>query len=219
VSRLNRRTGIVMLPMLFGTSASFIWHILRLRLLGYSVVSVDLYEGKRPFFFPYVAGPKASAAARTELADSIDDTRLEAQISGAAMFLRATGSNRVVLFGFGYGGIAALNNSTEADAVVAWYPHLIAPEGSRKAPPDLGTVTCPALLIFGEDDDETPGSLELALRFERTSLSVSVLGIAHAGHAFADLTVQGGFPSPKYRPKAAFEAWGAIKWWLRCACV
>jgi dienelactone hydrolase len=205
--------GVVLIPMLFGASRSFRARADQLRGFGYRVEAVDIWESRPPFFLPFVAGPRATTTRRNSLADKVNDEALDARIQDAAARLKSAGCKRVIMVGFGYGGIAALRNAS--DGAAAWYPHLVFPPGSTKSRPPLGALDCPVMLFYGMLDTETPESIIQAESVCISRTNVALVLYPDAGHAFLDRFVQGSWPSVMYRRHAAGESWALFRGWLR----
>jgi dienelactone hydrolase len=201
--------------MIFGLSRSFEAHVADLEGRGYPVQTVQLMDST-PFFLPQVAGP-GHQDRLNRLATSIDDQAVTDRIDGAISRLYGYyACDRFVLAGFGYGAISALYaaRSMTVSGVLGWYPHLVFPAGIAKQPPDLGALTCPVRLFYGENDPETADSLEVAQAAQRTAAHVDVTAYPRVGHAFADRYVQGRIRNPKYKAGAAEASWQAALTWL-----
>lgn len=204
--------GVVMLPMIFGSSLSFRWHVLRLRLHGYTVRTVDLYRGqvfRRPFFARLVGGVDERQRLN-ELAARFDDAPIIRQIERAALELHRH-CGRVVLMGFGLGGIYALKYAEYTmwiSGVIAWYPHLRFPLGFPKVPPNCECMASPVLLFYGDRDDKVePSTVEQAQELDINSLHITTVIFPNAGHAFADAYVQYCFPNPLWHPSHSRQSW------------
>lgn len=208
---MQRPLGVVMLPMIFGTSLSFYLHAVRLRLRGYVVETVDTYNEqpfRRPFFGKIVG--KHEQKNLNELAARFQDDLIIAKIGSAFERLQKR-CVKVAVLGFGHGGIYALKYaqiSGKPRGVIAWYPHLTFPPEVPKVPPVMEAINCPCLLFFGAQDDKIePGTLKEAQRLSREHPRFTSCVFNSAGHAFADATVQGCFPNPLWRPSASRRSW------------
>jgi dienelactone hydrolase len=212
--------GVVGAPMIFGRSASFDAHMAELKLYGYAVHTVDLYNHqpfKQPWWGSLVIGPGEQQKLNA-LAGRFIDERILKQFSDAFARLRAQGCQDIYALGFGYGGICALwfaQSLPELAGAIAWYPHLIFPPEVPKEPPSLGDIRCPSLLFYGEQDKKIePYTIDVARAVKRIKPNLEVVTYPKTGHAFADRCVQGRCPSPLYNQKAAEDSWNAALAWM-----
>ncbi len=102
--------GVVVLPMIFGTSLSTRLRCLALERLGYSAEQVDPYQNQafgRPFFGQVLRGDERANLA--ELAARFDDDMVVQEVERAVVHLfHVRGCRHIVLAGFGLGGIYPL---------------------------------------------------------------------------------------------------------------
>ena len=218
--------AVVLLPALFGTSLSFWWHWLLLKLAGYHVVTVDVYKGqafRRPFFLKIVAGSEEERMQKINaLAARLDEQVVMGNLERAVGILRRTGY-LVSLVGYGIGGTFALKWAERyADSlacVVAIFPHLVYPEGfpRDRVPPDFNRINgnCTLALFFGKDDAVTPESVAEAHRVEQEHPGVVVHIMDNAGHAYTERFIQWCFPSPLYCRAASWLSWEIMKDFLK----
>ncbi len=205
------RLGIVMLPAIFGSSISFRWKALRLRLSGYLVRTIDLYRGQS-FGRPLTTHLTGSADERErldELAARLNDDPIFQQMEDTVLALYAR-CGQVALVGFGIGGTYALRyvGGTELGGVVAWYPPLIFPHDFPKESPHCERIRCPVVLFYGHDDNVlAPGTVDYGLRLARSHDDIETFGFPHAGHAFADAFIQYCIPNSLWRPRASWQSW------------
>lgn len=208
-----------MLPAIFGTSLSFWLHVWLLRLRGFKVQVVDVYDGqgfRRPFFVNLVRSQEAIDAH----ARRFDKIKVIDRINYAVSELREqSGCNEVFVIGYGLGGVFGLlfaektgdfaDYYRRVDGVVAYYPHLAFPPGFSYEAPDPAKARCPVRMFFVADDRHvTAGTITRAEQASAAARHI-LLWIYHGenGHAFADFTVQYCFPNPLYRRRASRHAW------------
>lgn len=207
-----------MLPSIFGTSLSFWLHVWLLRLRGFKVRVVDVYDGQefgRPFFMKLVRSQEAidAHAKRFRLSPVF------VEIKRAIFRLQRAGCDDVFLVGYGLGGVFALLYEEKVagqiapyppvDGVVAYYPHLAFPPGFGYDAPDPTKVRCPVRMFFVGDDRHVPAGTIVRAESAAATTSHVKLMIFHGanGHAFADFAVQYCFPNPLYRRRIARFAW------------
>ncbi|HBF67530.1 MAG TPA: hypothetical protein DDW36_03855 [Candidatus Magasanikbacteria bacterium] len=215
---MDNTHGIVLLPSLFGTSLSFWWHWLLLKLAGYQVAVVDIYRGqkfKRPFFLKIVTKPPAERDLLVdELMARLNENVVLTGITAAVTRLKQ-GCGRVFIIGYGIGGTFGLKwAETQGDTltgIVAYYPHLVYPMGfpANRVPPNFDKINgnCPIVIFFGKNDHVTQHSRMCAEELQRRHPTVSLSVLPRAGHAFADWAIQWCFPNPLYHRATALITW------------
>jgi len=151
---------------------------------GYATVAPDLF---------FRAGGTEAADFGT-LMGSLDRDRTLADLRAAAQILRDQGSPVVGITGFCMGGLLTYRAAVSGgfDAAVGFYGAGISRE--------LGTPTCPTLLLFGGSDEYIPPS-ELDAVAAHHAETVVYPG---AGHGF----MRDG--SANFDEAAAADAWGRL---------
>jgi carboxymethylenebutenolidase len=174
--------GVVVIHEGGGISPQLLRVCQRLADEGYATVAPDL--------FFRVGGTGAGDYAT--LIGSLDRTATAADLSESAVHLRALGATKVGITGFCMGGMltyrAAVTMSV-FDAAVGFYGAGI----SRQ----LGTPTCPTLLLFGDSDPYVPMTEITAIQAHHPETIV----YPGAGHGF----FRDG--SENYDEAAATDAW------------
>lgn len=142
---------------------------------GYSVMAVDLYDGK-------VATVQADAQKyRTEM----NQERAVSHMRAAATFLRQQGASKIASLGWCFGGGQALQMALSGeplDATVIYYGNLVTDQTQ------LSKIKWPVLGIFGDQDQSIP--VATVNEFDR---ALDTLGVQNniniypgVGHAFAN---------------------------------
>lgn len=142
---------------------------------GFRVAVPDLFDGVCTIDDPTARELVGGLDLGTALAE-IDDAIVEAQ---------HTGTERVGLMGFSFGGWLALLHAQAgaADAVVAYYASL----GRR----DHGVIPCPVLLQWAETDEwgEGEDSEAFVARLKDHGTPVTQFGYLATGHGFANASI------------------------------
>ncbi len=207
------KRGVIILPMIFGTS---LWTALmsrRLRQAGFLVEIADFYNEQpfpRPRFFKLIGKNEDANMAR--LAGSFQYPAVEREIKRAHTLLTEQGAEQVYLMGSSIGAAFAIQYATDhqADiaAVLAWYPTLIfptiyTPEGQAlKQGPDIEKLERPLQVFIGEKDSKLEaGTLALLQEAaKRHPKRIELTVYPGVNHGFLEATVQAAFPNPLYRP-------------------
>ncbi len=141
---------------------------------GYTVLAVDLYEGKLA----------TNASDAQALRTSRDPQRLTEHLDAANELLRARGANKVATWGFCFGGGESMRYalSGDVDATVVYYGDLRA---AILAPQD---VEAPVLLIYGDQDKSTTAdsARELQMKLAPYNVQAELYVYEGVGHAFAN---------------------------------
>jgi carboxymethylenebutenolidase len=192
--------GIVLVHDWFGVSPSFLGATERLAKLGYRVIAVDLYDGRR-------ATTHDEAGA---LLGSLD-APLAAQKIDAAIQSLSTRPRKLAVMGFSMGAKHALSAALRNESIhatVLWYGETV------NDPHDLKSLQGPALLIVGSADG--PTAAENAAAFSKAAdaagAAAEVYVYPGAAHAFAQPLFNQG---KTYDPIAAETAWRLSEDFLR----
>jgi carboxymethylenebutenolidase len=197
---IDAREGIVLVHDWFGVSPSLLGAAERLAKLGYRVIAVDLYDGRR-------ATTHEEAGA---LLGSLDAS-LAAQKIDAAIQSLNTRPRRLAVMGFSMGvkhALAAALRNESIRATVLWYGETV------NSPNDLKTLQGPALLIVGSADGEAAANNAAAFSkaADAAGRAAEVYVYPGAAHAFAQPLFNQG---KTYDPIAAETAWHLSEDFLR----
>jgi carboxymethylenebutenolidase len=194
------RGGIVLVHDWFGVSPSFLGATDRLAKLGYRVIAVDLYDGRR-------ATTHEEAGA---LLGSLD-AQLAAQKIDAAIQSLSLRPRNIAVMGFSMGvkhALAAALRNESIRATVLWYGETV------NEPKDLKKLQGPALLIVGSADG--PTAADNAAAFSKAAdaagAAAEVYVYPGAAHAFAQPLFNQG---KTYDPIASETAWRLSEDFLR----
>jgi carboxymethylenebutenolidase len=184
--------AVVLVHDWFGVSPFYLEAADKLGRLGYRVVAVDLYGGRR------ATTHERAAALLGELHDDLAARELDAAIKYSS-----EGARKVAVFAFSMGVkhalSAALRNSS-VNTTVLWYGETV------KDSEALRHLAGPALLIVGSHDG--PSAAESALAFSKAAdvagMGAEVYVYPGADHAFAQPLFNGG---KTYDPVATQVAW------------
>ena len=164
--------GVVLVHDFFGVSPFFLGAVNRLAKLGYRVVGVDLYDGRR-------ATTHGEAGA---LLGGLD-TALAARKIDAAVAAQMARPRKLAVIGYSMGGRLALEAALRDSAIVAlveWYGQTI------NDPIRLKHLTGPALLVVGSKDGP---AAENAASFSKAAddagAAAEIYVYPGAAHAFA----------------------------------
>jgi dienelactone hydrolase len=227
--RQLRKTGVIYSHPIFGITKTGRKFCDRLSSEGYGVEIVNLYQGQpitAPFFLPLVLG-KNSKMKLNLIAAQFQDEAIMTGFQQAESALRERGYTKIVLVGFGLGGVYSLKYAEKheegfLDGVVAAYPHLLFPKGFPKSPPNIARIMCRVLMVFGKNDEMVePGTLAYAKSLEEkhreddTLIPLSVRFYQDANHAFFEKEVQSLWPNPFYNKEKAAQLDEEIRLFLR----
>jgi carboxymethylenebutenolidase len=163
----------------------------RLAALGYVALAPDLYHGKST----------VEAEEASHLMEGLDWGRALDEIAGAVRYLRdVEGVDRVGVVGFCMGGALTVLAATLAgvDAFVSFYGF------PRPGAADLGRITAPGLIFFGEHEEffSVPDAKAFAERQRAAGRDAEVVVYPGAGHAFFNDS------RPEvFRAEASNDAW------------
>jgi dienelactone hydrolase len=227
--------GIGLSEMIFGPSPSFLGSAERLTGLGFRTEVASIYRNQEfapppalPYVVPFMFVTRGMVPIfgeqnkLTVLANRLNHKICVKTIADSCARLKSFGCRRIVIGGFGFGGIMALRYASDyeckdIDGVFAAYPHLVFPDGAQWSPPDLDKITVPTQLWFGSKDDKIPGTIECAKHWveqrpeqRRCHVLSAEHGEKSVGHAFVDEFAQPGMKNPLYRPGAADRFWAGV---------
>lgn len=192
--------GVVLVHDFFGVSPFFLGAIDRFAKLGYRVVGVDLYDGRR-------ATTHAEAGA---LLSGVD-TALAARKIDAAVAAQLARPRRLAIIGYSMGGRLALEAGLRDSAIAAtieWYGQTI------NDPVRLKHLRGPALLVVGSKDGAA--AAESAASFSKAAddagARAEIYVYPGAAHAFAQPLFNQG---TTYDPVATEVAWSLTERFLR----
>ena len=145
-----------------------------------------------------------------------NDAGIVADVEAAVSYLKGLPSvnGRIGIVGFCFGGrvayLAACNISDLSASVVFYGGNIGVALGDGETPlAQTGSINCPVLGLFGEEDaNPTPDFVnEIDAEMTRLGKAHEFHQYAGAGHGFHCET------RPSFRPEAAQDAWGkAIAW-------
>jgi carboxymethylenebutenolidase len=181
--------GIVLIHEWWGLNDQVKKQAEKLAQEGYLVLAVDLY-GK-------------SAETREEaqaLKEGLTDEQAIRNMKDAVAFLRNNGAEKIVSWGWCFGGkqsLALALSGEKLNATVIYYGHTT---DNKEA---LSKISWPIFGAFGEEDKSvTP---ESARAFDTALTELNIPHEVHiyegAGHAFGNET------GPNYNPEATEDAW------------
>jgi carboxymethylenebutenolidase len=183
--------GVVLVHDFFGVSPFYLGAINRLAKLGYRVVGVDLYDGRR-----------ATTHAEAGALSAGLDTALAARKIDAAVAAQRVRPRKLAVIGYSMGGRLALEAALRDSAIVAlveWYGQTI------NDPIRLKHLTGPALLVVGSKDGP---AAENAASFSKAAddagAAAEIYVYPGAAHAFAQPLFNQG---TTYDPVATDVAW------------
>lgn len=184
--------GLVLLHEQWGLNAHIRSLTRRFAEAGYYVIAPDLFGGERP----------ATAADAQRLADEAGETmrsRVAAAIHALTSHHRC--NDRIGLAGWGMGGRLALEIAGIRDDIrgtVTFYGL-----SNALVPSTLLMITCPVLILLGEDDpDSPPDEIDrLRTRLDGANIPHDIVSYPGAGRGFFDDT------RPEYHADSAQDAW------------
>jgi carboxymethylenebutenolidase len=191
--------AVVLVHDWFGVSPFYVDAAEKLGQLGYRVVAVDLYGGRRA-----TTHEEASAL----LGGLHDD--LAARELDAAIKLSSEGGRKVAVFGFSMGvkhALAAALRNSSVRTTVLWYGETI------NDPEALRHLAGPAMLIKGSHDGPSAaeGSLAFSKAADMAGVGAEVYVYPGADHAFAQPLFNQG---RTYDPIATSVAWSLTESFL-----
>jgi len=210
--------GVIIIPSLFGVSASTRGRAKRLIKGGYLVEIVDIYERTPcPFFVKILSGRSEERLYKTsKLAMSFNEKEVLNLVDEKIEKLLSLGIEKMILLGLGFGSNVAFRYCElfKRDKVVAlysWSPHLIFPllpditsQASIKEPRLEALPSNLRTVIFhgGSDTVVLPGNLEVAMQAAKSNFGIEVVVYENARHAFDSKCIQGFWPNMLY--------WGSV---------
>ena len=205
------RGGVVIIHHLPGYDAATKEYARTFAAHGFNAIVPNLYSREAPGADP------SDAAATVRAQGGVPDERLVGDVGGAATYLRAlpNANGKVGVIGHCSGGRQSVLSALSLDlqAVVDCYGAFVmssAPSQSglkaTSLADKLGTLSCPLLGLFG-NDDQYPGPTEV----DEFGAVLTKLGKEHefhrydgAGHAFFNVD------RVAYRAEAATDGWERI---------
>ncbi len=184
--------GVVLVHDWFGVSPFYTEAAERLAKLGYRVVAVDLYNGRRA----------TTHEEAGQLLEALHDDIAGREIDAAIKWL-GEGGRRVAAMGFSMGtrhALAAALRNSSVRATVLWYGATI------NDPDKLRHLAGPALLIVGSRDGRSApeDSAAFSRAADTAGVGAEVYLYPGADHAFAQPLFNQG---KTYDPVAADVAW------------
>jgi carboxymethylenebutenolidase len=185
--------GIIAIPEWWGLNDNIKAMARRLAGEGYTVLAVDLFNGK--------VADKPEEAKKLVGEVMANPGAAMAVLKAADEYLTRQGAPKVGVVGWCFGGAWALQAALELpqgiDAAVVYYGQ---PEKDRGR---LERLRAPLLGLFGADDPSIPPAAvrEMEATLKQLGKSVEIHIYEGAGHAFANASGTG------YRPAAADDAW------------
>ncbi len=201
--------GVVVIHHLPGYDRATKEMVRRFAAEGYLAICPNLFHREAPGAAP------DDAAATVRAQGGVPDDRLVGDVAGAAAYLRGLSSanGKIGTIGHCSGGrqsfLAAV--SLPLDAAVDCYGAFVngvVPEGRTITTliDRAGSLSCPLLGLFGEEDryPSPEQTAELAAELTRLGKPHEFHTLPGAGHAFFAVD------RPAYRPEAAVEGWRLI---------
>ena len=221
--------GIIIIPPVFGVSASTLGHAKRLRRLGFLVEVVDPYSGKRPPFFLAIilAGTSSVNEKIKKLATSFSELNLFNQIDFASASLREKGASQIGIVSSGFGSNIALRyleKRAKVEHVVlhAWFPHIPFPKGAEKyehsdsiKDANLANLSRNIQMFFyyGDQDEQIePENLAIVEEASKRFPNIHTIIYPRADHAFDARCIQGYWPNTLYWNSRAARRAYRLSW-------
>jgi carboxymethylenebutenolidase len=207
------RSGVVIVPDVWGLSATYRTIANRLAEAGHAALALDVHRREQGLSITDVGA----------FMRDMDDREVLADVQQAVDALHARGAARVAVIGFCMGGMYALLAGAQVERVAAVAPFYgilshghgllddkLGLDRTKKPTEPLeaaGVLRCPLLGFFGDQDVFVPMSdvVQLRSRLAKSGQAYDVLVYAGAGHAFMNET-----RPQMYRPEAAAAAWKAL---------
>lgn len=208
---MERKTGIVLVPMIFGVSIATRLTAWFFRRAGYAVKIADFYRNQRHQRRFWISILRRGEQGLCEQTNRLSDAAAFQSIYDAVRDLRQAGCTQVILVGESLGGTYALEAANVLDApVVAISPLLIMPKSVTRKSPDIRRLNRSQALVLYAGAEQFDTSFLPSIRFAQRSLPTEFFGTSATPHAAQSLFVQGWWPSIKFRLRAARTCWQRV---------